>query len=150
MAYTPTTWATGDTVTATKLNKIEQGIANAGSAMIITDNGTALDKTFAEIYNAIISGIPCYVKYKYNTPSDLDEDYEYQASFAPVISVFKYDISYKVYVASNTPMAVGSYSHAGTPALWTYSATDSQSYPTFYKKVYVNSTTSVVGTENGH
>lgn len=30
MAYTPTNWATGDTVTATKLNKIEQGIANAG------------------------------------------------------------------------------------------------------------------------
>ena len=31
MAYTPTTWVTGDTVTATKLNKLEQGVANAGS-----------------------------------------------------------------------------------------------------------------------
>lgn len=30
MAYTPTTWATGDTITATKMNKIENGIANAG------------------------------------------------------------------------------------------------------------------------
>lgn len=30
MAYTPTTWNTGDDVTATKLNKIEQGIAGAG------------------------------------------------------------------------------------------------------------------------
>lgn len=30
MAYTPTNWATGDTVTATKLNKLEQGVANAG------------------------------------------------------------------------------------------------------------------------
>ena len=30
MAYTPTTWATGDTITATKLNKLEQGVANAG------------------------------------------------------------------------------------------------------------------------
>lgn len=29
MAYTPTTWAAGDTVTATKLNKLEQGVANA-------------------------------------------------------------------------------------------------------------------------
>ena len=29
MSYTPTTWTTGDTVTATKLNKIEQGIAEA-------------------------------------------------------------------------------------------------------------------------
>lgn len=30
MSYTPTTWTTGDTITATKLNKIEQGVANAG------------------------------------------------------------------------------------------------------------------------
>lgn len=29
-SYTPTTWATGDVITATKLNNIEQGIANAG------------------------------------------------------------------------------------------------------------------------
>lgn len=30
MSYTPTTWTTGDTITATALNKIEQGIADAG------------------------------------------------------------------------------------------------------------------------
>lgn len=30
MSYTPTTWATGDTITAEKLNKIEQGVSNAG------------------------------------------------------------------------------------------------------------------------
>lgn len=29
-SYTPTTWVTGDIITATKLNNIEQGIANAG------------------------------------------------------------------------------------------------------------------------
>lgn len=29
-SYTPTTWATGDIITAVKLNNIEQGIANAG------------------------------------------------------------------------------------------------------------------------
>lgn len=29
MSYTPTTWVTGDTITATKLNKMEQGIAGA-------------------------------------------------------------------------------------------------------------------------
>lgn len=28
MAYTPTEWTTGDIITAEKLNKIEQGIAN--------------------------------------------------------------------------------------------------------------------------
>ena len=30
MAYTPTTWTTGDTITATAMNKIENGIAGAG------------------------------------------------------------------------------------------------------------------------
>ena len=30
MAYNPTTWNTGDTITATAMNKIENGIANAG------------------------------------------------------------------------------------------------------------------------
>ena len=30
MAYNPTTWQTGDTITATAMNKIENGIANAG------------------------------------------------------------------------------------------------------------------------
>ena len=31
MSYTPTTWATGDVITAEKLNKLEGGVANAGS-----------------------------------------------------------------------------------------------------------------------
>ena len=44
MAYTPTTWVTGDTVTATKMNKLEQGVANAGSAMIVTETSGDLDK----------------------------------------------------------------------------------------------------------
>lgn len=35
MSYTPTTWTTGDTITATKLNKIEQGIADAGGGVAI-------------------------------------------------------------------------------------------------------------------
>ena len=32
MSYTPTTWNTGDTVTASAMNKIENGIANAGGS----------------------------------------------------------------------------------------------------------------------
>ena len=43
MSYTPTTWATGDTITATKLNKIENGIASAGGYDLVivadTTNG---------------------------------------------------------------------------------------------------------------
>ena len=32
MSYDPTTWATGDTITAAKLNKVEQGIVAASSS----------------------------------------------------------------------------------------------------------------------
>ena len=38
MAYTPTTWLSGDTITAAKMNKIEQGITASG-AKVITING---------------------------------------------------------------------------------------------------------------
>lgn len=38
MAYTPTVWANGDTITAANLNKIEQGIANIGQTPIIKVN----------------------------------------------------------------------------------------------------------------
>ena len=43
MSYTPTTWTTGDTITATAMNKIENGIANAGSdydLVILYDRST--------------------------------------------------------------------------------------------------------------
>lgn len=33
MSYTPTTWATGDTITAAGLNKMEQGIKNNADAI---------------------------------------------------------------------------------------------------------------------
>ena len=44
MAYTPTVWANGDVITADKLNKLENGVANeqvgpagpAGSAATVT------------------------------------------------------------------------------------------------------------------
>lgn len=62
MSYTPTQWSAGDTVTSAKLNKMEQGIANAGGANILVahvifkENGEelipTLDKTAREILNA--------------------------------------------------------------------------------------------------
>ena len=59
MSYTPTTWTTGDTITATALNKIENGIANAGGGDILFDianeDGT-LDKTWTEILTACTAG----------------------------------------------------------------------------------------------
>lgn len=63
MAYEPTTWQTGDIVTAEKLNKLENGVTNASSGCgggnlvaTATYNETAqiysLDKSWKEIKDA--------------------------------------------------------------------------------------------------
>lgn len=64
MSYTPTTWATGDTITAEKLNHAEQGIAAAVNVLFIeTTNGfTVLNKTYKEIHDAIAAGTLCIIK----------------------------------------------------------------------------------------
>ena len=62
MSYTPTTWAAGDTVTATKLNNMETGIANAANPFVVMLTPTALDysgsmdRTVADIYAAYQAG----------------------------------------------------------------------------------------------
>ncbi len=77
MSYTPTTWVTGDKVTATKMNKLEQGVANNGGAsgLLVTatvDGDTrTLDKTYTEIAAAFENGMIPVVKEVY------DEGYGY-------------------------------------------------------------------------
>jgi len=69
MSYEPTNWKDGDLVTAKKLNKLEQGVANAGSSgggvgtMVIhmDDETGVLDKTWQEIYDAVASGTVCVI-----------------------------------------------------------------------------------------
>ena len=57
MSYTPNTWQTGDTITATKLNNMEQGIADTSYDLVIKLNSTTGNAT---LYNAssatLISG----------------------------------------------------------------------------------------------
>lgn len=51
MSYTPTNWKSGDVVTSAKLNKLEQGVVNAGGALLVETNTQTgdLNKTWAEI-----------------------------------------------------------------------------------------------------
>lgn len=62
MSYTPTNWQTGDTVTAEKLNKMEQGIETASDVFIVTLTPTAqdfsgtIDKTWGEVGEAYKAG----------------------------------------------------------------------------------------------
>ena len=56
MAYTPTTWATGDVITQEKLNNIEQGIVQAVLGVGWNDDGSGLNKTWQEIRDAAAGG----------------------------------------------------------------------------------------------
>ena len=46
--YQKTNWQSGDTITAAKLNNIENGIAGGG-VLVVTDTDGILDKTWQEI-----------------------------------------------------------------------------------------------------
>lgn len=79
MSYEKHTWETGETITAEKLNNLEQGITNAGILVVngVYDeqaNTVTLDKTWQEIFNApfavlrpISEGItPVYIPGEFN------------------------------------------------------------------------------------
>lgn len=53
MSYEKQTWASGDVITAEKLNHMEEGITTIPPIMIIHDNSDtgALDKTWQEIHD---------------------------------------------------------------------------------------------------
>lgn len=71
MAYTPTTWTTGDDVTATKLNKIEQGIVNAGGYDLVIASQMGVSTGVQTISNwSIIQGSieACEEKLENNQP----------------------------------------------------------------------------------
>lgn len=58
MAYTKTNWKDGDVISAEKMNKIEQGIEDAGASggsgdVLVVDVSTA---TFGEMYQAVQDG----------------------------------------------------------------------------------------------
>lgn len=70
MSYTPTEWATGDVITADKLNNMESGIVNAGVmiATITEDSGSyTSDKSSTEIKTALDSGNFAFCKV-FNAP----------------------------------------------------------------------------------
>ena len=114
MAYTPTNWATGDTVTATKLNKLEQGVANAGSAMIVDTNGEytgnvgefyyneTLNATFAQIYDALADGTPVYIRRNIET-NGYSSDYACCSALYSVLCAFKYNDNYSVVDLTGSP-----------------------------------------------
>ena len=63
MSYTPTNWSSGDIITATKLNKIEQGLSNTNIIANPTLAGTETDLTSLQVGDTkykVGGGLPSY------------------------------------------------------------------------------------------
>lgn len=90
MAYTPTTWVTGDVITATKLNNMEQGIANAGGAVIVgytfEDGTITLDKTWQEINDGMAAGNTYVIAFD---PEDF-ADWSWEVRAGVIVGAFSY------------------------------------------------------------
>lgn len=147
MAYTPTNWTTGDTITAAKLNKIEQGIADGGGggALVIECNSSfidaiesnsSLDKTFEEIHTALSSGTPCYIHVENG-----NSDTAYGAAMLPVVATYKYLNVYRVIASGWRIAVISSTTSLSHPTAVIFTASSLSDYPVFYRNVCPSSST---------
>lgn len=116
MSYTPNTWQTGDTITATKLNNMEQGIASAGGVFIvgITDDGTVqtLTQTWQQIYDAVDSGSFVVIQFRNSDGIHINawvSDVETDGSWYSVMVYFFGSQNYQEF-GTNSPSGYPSYS----------------------------------------
>ena len=119
MSYNKTTWANGDTITAEKLNNIENGIENAGGGALICTlvgeggTGRVVDKTYGEIKTALDAGKVVILRIYGN--SNTEYDYHTLASFEVYDEQENYPTTYTVTFA-NMP--------------WTFYSGAANEYPT--------------------
>lgn len=137
MSYTPTNWSTGDTITASAMNKIENGIANAGGVLIVHSVNDVLDKTVQEIYDAMNSGIPVFISWTYGS---FETDYESNTYFALVVKIYTYNDKDLIRVCASYATYEGSMSGSEvtfpfTPAIALFSASSASAYPVYYRTI---------------
>ena len=127
MAYTPTTWTTGDTITASAMNKIENGIAGAGSAMIVDSVNNTLNKTVQEIYDALEGGMLVYLRYYYG---DVEvQDYVAYRHLAPITMVYRYSTGDPAYRVAAISASNNNNFDKMTPSVATFGAEAIDEYP---------------------
>ena len=147
MSYSKQTWASGDTVTAAKLNHMEDGIANAGGSgggyevvNVYKENGAyKLDKTFSEMWLLIRQKVPVYIS-DLTLDGDYTTDYSVNVSLMPVVTVFKYADEYRIYVVDERETAVGNIYYIGSPSIVTFTASSPTATPVFLRRTYITST----------
>lgn len=138
MSYTPTTWQSGDVITSTKLNKLEQGVADSANVLIVDCSSTTpytLNYTFADIFNALRAGTPVYIRYMDRAGSDWESQYACTVIFSVVTHAYKYADGYRVYAQLATNATVQA-TNLGVQAVNAFSATGPNAYPTFLKQTW--------------
>lgn len=88
MSYEPTNWKTGDVVTSAKLNKLENAVANGGALKLnfTIDNEAetiTIDRTFAEIKEAVLSGVNVFGIMESNGVSSIVYPCQFEESSDP-------------------------------------------------------------------
>ena len=130
MSYEKNTWANGDVITAAKLNKMENGIANAGNAMIVTgslvNDNYVLNKTVQELYDATVAGIPVYLVYIYGD-EELGPNKFSANSLCYMYTVYEYNDS--TYRVGFTRMAGTTGSYYPKLGSWIFGAASVDAYP---------------------
>lgn len=138
MGYTPTTWQSGDVITSTKLNKLEQGVSNSVTGMVVNwdSSNNVLDKTYAEIHDAFAAGTLVRIKYSYGS-----QQYSYDEHYGVVTDMYSYMNNYfKIMVSRVRRTSInisGTMTYdLGVPCAMIFKATGASSYPTFEKSIY--------------
>ena len=101
-----------------------------------------MDATYAEIYEAMKAGMPCFMCYAgsaYEPPEDIDSAYAHYVALVEIGMCYKYDNAYRVCAPTSYQSQVSSTSLLATPAVHVFQASGSDDYPTFYRTVYANS-----------
>ena len=95
-----------------------------------------------EIYDAILSGTPVYIKYQYGTMSD----YMGYLYLAPVVRIYNYDYTNDIKITAVRPCNItniGSTDGVATSGTIIYSASGLNEYPRFYRSISTNANTTV-------
>lgn len=100
----------------------------------ISDN-YVLDKTVQEIYDALLSGTPAYIKFQYGT---LD-DYTGTLYLAPVVKIYNYDNTNVIRIVAAKPVieTVQNTSDLAVPGCLIYSANGLNDYPAAIRSTMV-------------
>ena len=99
MSYTPTTWATGDVVTAVKLNKLESGVSNFNKGeltiveFVLTGNYYYANMTAGNIAAAALKG-PVMAHIVESDEYNIEERYELVQYFTITSQTNEYFFSF--------------------------------------------------------